>query len=129
MASMVACIPLTCWVGGDSAKCSEECAIHSSGIIQEDAHDLLDAFGVGGIKKWGSARWVGELHFGTLFGLLPGIQGILSLCRWWMAEAQECTFDVARHGEINHAVDVIPNNGEAAVASGSPIFADLVVLL
>jgi len=46
-----------------------------------------------------------------------------------MAELQEHAFDVAGHGEINHAVDIVPSDGEAAISSGSPIFTDLVVLL
>jgi len=102
---------------------------HSSRIIQEDAHDLLDAFGVGSIKDQGSAWRFGKLHFGTIFGLLPGMQRILGSCVWWMAEAHEYAFDVARHGEINHVVDVISLDGKATVVSGCPLFADFVVLL
>jgi len=118
MASMVAWVPLACWV-----------AIVLSAVRQEDAHNFLDVFGVGSIEKWGGAQEVSKLHFGTIFGLLPGMWRILGSCRWWMAEVQEHVFDVAGHGEIDHAVDVVPSDGEAAVASGGPVFTDLIVLL
>jgi len=116
-------------LGGDGAQCSEKGAVHSSGIIQEYAHNLLNLFGVGSIKNWGSAGEVGELYFGSVLGFLPGMWGMFGFCGWWMTQLQKCMFDVAGHREIDGAVNAVPGYGDTTVAHGCPVLADLVVLL
>jgi len=45
-------------------------------------------------------------------------------CSAQIAEVKESSFDVTRHGQIEHASDVVPFYGETTVACGIPVFAD-----
>jgi len=57
-------------------------------VVQEHAHDLLDSFGVGGIKDQGHGGLVSVLDFGTIVGFLPGVWGMLRSCRRWVAKVE-----------------------------------------
>ena len=85
-------------------------------------------FGVGGVERWGVVRVGGILRHCAVNGFLPGMGGMFGSSRRGMLEALESTFDVTRNRYVNSPVGVIPIEGQAAILSAGPIFADSIQL-
>lgn len=115
-------------LGADCAQCNEQGRINSSGVIEENADSLLHVLLLGGIKDRRSVLRGRKLLRRDASGLLPGLGGMLWAAGHGMAETQQGTFNVARHGKVDSAVGVVPSEGEPTIAAGIPIFTDCIVL-
>jgi len=114
-------------LGGKGTKGNQHGGVNCMGIIQEDTNNFLDAFAIVSIKG-SSVVWCrGILDFGTITGVLPSVWGMLRTSGMGVTKVQKGMFNIARHGQINGMVGIVPLEGEAAVTGGGPIFGDMIM--
>jgi len=100
-----------------------------TGIVQQDANDLLNTAAPCGVKRSSGIGVWDKLDAGAVVQLLPGMWGMFRV-RWVrVVEALQCVIDVAGHGQVNGALVIVPVKGKAAVARGMPVLGDLVLFL
>jgi len=76
---------------------------------------LLDAGETAGVEWFGVvSRW-GELDFGAIRGGSPGVRSMLGTLGTFVKVGFEGFFDVAGHGEVDGAGNVVPFESDAAI--------------
>jgi hypothetical protein len=76
---------------------------------------------------WRRVFGVGVLDRGAVGWGVPGVgSSMLGACGVRMLESLEGACNVARHGDIDGAVEIVPVEGESAIEGSSPIFGDCV---
>jgi len=116
-------------LGGKGTKGNQHGGVNCMGVIQEeDTNNFLDAFAISSIKGSGVVWCRGTLDFGTKTGALPSVWGMLRVFGLGVMKAQKGTFNIARHGQINSTLGIVPVEGEATVTGGCPIFGDMIMV-
>jgi hypothetical protein len=118
--------------GRDGIEGDEHGGVDSTGVVEERADNLLDAFDVGGREKGLIVRCRGILNAGnagTVDGPGPLVRCVLAARGWRMLEFVECRGNVVWHGEINGVIGVVPVECEAAVEAASLVGGDCVKVL
>ena len=92
------------------------------------ADNLLDAFDAFDGKRVVIVGRVRELHFNTILDGVVTIGGVVWACWGNMFESIKCGIDVARHGHVAGAIDVVPLASDSAVECCVPVNGDSFVV-
>ena len=95
-----------------SAGGLEEGDIDGLCVKRQGAEDFLNVCFVGGVEKRRDVGVRRVLHFGAIVGLIPDVWRIFGPCGFCVLKPLEGPLDVARHGNCDVAVDVVPREGE-----------------
>ena len=106
---------------GDCTESSDDGAIDSTTVEEEDADDFLDPTFVSGWQLVAGVFRLCKLRFGTVVGFGPGMWRMLGFGWMGMSKAKEGSFDIPRHGYIDGALVIIPSEGKATVFGAGPI--------
>ena len=112
--------------GGEAAKGDKHGVVNGTGIVEENAHNLADPGGCGGVQRGRGVR-SGHLDFGSILGKHMFVGAIGG---GWISVAK--TFkgsgNIAGHGEFDRALGVVPVKVEATELGSGPVNGDGVVL-
>jgi len=98
-------------LGGKGTKGNQHGRVNCMGIIAEDFNNFLDVLAISSIKGSGVVRCRGILDFGAIIGVLPSVWGMLRAVGMGVTKVQEGMLNVARHGEINSVLGIVPLEG------------------
>jgi len=112
--------------GSESAEGDEHGRVNGPGIVEESADDFLETSEAGGIKGCGRVVRFGELGGLAIGRRCPGVWCVLGAMGWVMLELMEGLFNVARHGHVDSAGDVVPLECHAKEAFAGPLGGDVI---
>jgi hypothetical protein len=112
-------------VGSKRAKGNKHGGVNSTGIVEENTNDLLDAGDASFVQARRRVDGRCELGGGAVLWLGPGMGRVLGTGWSRMGEVLEGFGDITRHGEINGAGSVVPLEVEAEVDVTVPVSGDL----
>lgn len=112
--------------GCKAAKGNKHGVVNGSAIIEKHADDFLETGDFGGIEWGGEVGWGSQLDGGSIDRFGEWGWGMLGAGWWWGFEALEGFGNIARHGEVNCAIDIVPMEGDATVEVALPVGGHLV---
>jgi len=97
-------------LGGKGTKGNQHGGVNCTGIVEEDTNNFLDICNQQHQGQWCGWCW-GILDFGAITGVLPSVWDMLRALGIGVTKAQEGMLNVARHGEINSVLGIVPLEG------------------
>ena len=106
-------------VGNFVESCNDR-GIAAARVVQEYSGDLLDPLDASLVKKR-SEIGSGQLDFLTIDRSSPEMWCMLWTCGHGVAQSGQCLGDIARHGDVNVAGAVVPEESETKVTGAGPV--------
>ena len=94
--------------GGDGADCCLHSIVYCTGVVVEDACELLTVFELCWCELTFVACVLCKLLFLSICRGSVGVRGVLWFLWRWMAEPCKCFRDIVWHGKVNGSFGVVP---------------------
>ena len=112
-------------LGSNGAEGREHGVVDGTGIVEENTNNFTDTLDSGSVEGWGVVLG-GHLHFGSILGSFKFVWAVGGL-DVSVGKAGKSSGNIAGHGELNSASNIVPVKVETTELVAGPVDGDVIV--